>query len=266
MITENLESTGEDKGAGLSLAALARRRLLLDSGQGREAAVGETSENTRRRLVKGALAAAPIVLALRGQSALAATGCASPSAILSGNLSPGRTAQVCATGLSPGYWKVCQHLYRWSSAGMTPPTFSETCVSGMPSKTSKRLTEGTLFGQIPPFASSGSLAGYGAWRILAYPSQVDKGLEAFNINQIQLARHLIASYLNLKTVPNFPLTEAQLKAMWEQGSVDAYCPNGSGCTSAQLWSAQTVVCYLRNYTMDSASVSTDPIPWVCTSI
>lgn len=215
----------------------------------------------RRNLLKGGLAAGPVVLTLRGQSALAATGCASPSTIASGNLSPGHTQPVCGTGFSPGYWKVCQHLSQWRPF-LTAPTFKiGDCTTGMPK--SSPLTEGTRFNQISPFVNSGALGSYGAWRILAFPTVVDKDLAAFNINQVQLARHLIASYLNLKTVGStFPLNEAQLKSMWEQGSVDAYCPSSS-CTPTQLWTAQMTVCYLRNYTMDQTSVSQDPITWIC---
>ena len=130
---------------------------------------------------------------------------------------------------------------------------------------------GTLFGQLAPFTglgtTGGTLGSFSAWRILAYPTNVDKALEAFNMNQIQLARHLIATYLNFKKVgPTFPLTVAHMTAMWVNGSVDQYCPIGTGCTTAQLWTAQQVTCYLRNYTMDQPSVSTDPITWVCTGI
>ena len=268
MTNENSESTGQDKVQTPASGPLARPAILPASGHGFESTGGSSGEGTRRRLVKSALAAGPVVLALRGQSALAGTGCASPSRIFSGNLSPGHTPPPCGAGLSPGYWKVCQHLAEWASPGAVPaltaPTFSQSCSQGMPKGT--RLTEGTLFGQISPFVNSGTLSTYGAWRILAYPSQVDAALSAFNMNQIQLARHLIATYLNLKKVgPTFPLTLAHMKAMWEQGSVDAYCPIGTGCTTAQLWTAQQVVCYLRNYTMDPASFTAnpDPITWTC---
>lgn len=217
--------------------------------------------NVRRQLIRGGLAAGPVVLALRGQSALAATGCRSPSAIASGNLSPGRVPPPCGTGFSPGYWKVCQHLGAWSGA-LTAPTFPlGTCTTGMAS--ADPLTEGTLFNQIAPFANSGALGAFGAWRILAFPAKVDQNLANFSIVQVQLARHLIATYLNFKTVANFPVSLAQMQAMWEQGSLGLYCPLGTGCTSAQLWTAQQVVCYLRNYTMEQSSVSTDPITWVC---
>ena len=215
--------------------------------------------HVRRKLIRGGLAAGPAVLALRGQSALAATGCRSPSAIASGNLSPGRTPPPCGTGFSPGYWKVCQHLGQWSGA-LTAPTFPPgTCESGMPS--ANPVTPGALFGAILPFANSGSLGLISAWNILAYPTRVDKSLEAFSMVQVQLARHLIATYLNFKTVANFPVTEAQMRAMWEQGSSGSYCPAGTGCTTP--WTAQQVVCYLRNYTMDQTSVAADPVGWVC---
>lgn len=216
------------------------------------------SDLRRRRLVKSAIATGSVILTLKGQSALAATGCASPSRIISGvpSQKPG-TPPPCGVGKSPGYWKVCQHLGEWASAGVTAPTF-KSCVSGMPPKNSQ-LTEGALFSDL--FTGAGTLGVFGCWRILAYPTQVDKALEAFNTEQIQLARHLIATYLNSKTVANFPLTSIQIQEMWTEGSVGNYCPASVSCTVP--WTTRELVCYLRNYTMDSASVSLDPIPWVC---
>lgn len=233
------------------------------------------SENSRRRLVKGALAAAPAVLALRGQSALAGTGCASPSRIFSGNLSPGRTAPgPCGTGFSPGYWKVCQHLADWKrspndSGYYLVPSQFVTCSTGLPTPNSSApmysgaRNPGSLFSNF--FTGGDTLAGFSAWRILAYPSQVDAALSAYNMDQIQLARHLIATYLNYYYVgaSTFPLTLTQMQAMWNGGIGAGYCPIATGCSAAQLWNAQQIVCYLRNYTMDQASVSTDPVTWVC---
>ena len=215
------------------------------------------SDLRRRRLVKSAIATGSVILTLKGQSALAATGCASPSRIISGvpSHTPG-TPPPCGLGWSPGYWKVCQHLGQWASAGVTAPTFAN-CISGMPK--SAPLTTGALFSDL--FTGAGTLGPYGCWRILAYPSQVDKALEAFNMDQIQLARHLIATYLNSKTVANFPLTPTQIQEMWTEGSVGNYCPASVSCTVP--WTTRQLVCYLRNYTMDQASLSTDPITWVC---
>lgn len=216
------------------------------------------SDLRRRRLVKSAIATGSVILTLKGQSALAATGCASPSRIISGvpSHTPG-TPPPCGLGWSPGYWKVCQHLGEWASAGVTAPTFSN-CISGLPSKNAQ-LTEGALFSTL--FLGAGTLGSFGCWRILAYPSYVDKALEAFNMEQIQLARHLIATYLNSKVIPNFPLTPTQIQEMWTEGSVGNYCPASVSCTVP--WTTRELVCYLRNYTMDPASVSTDPITWVC---
>lgn len=240
----------------------------------------QVGENSRRRLVKSALAAAPAVLALRGQSALASTGCASPSRIFSGNLSPGRTPPPCGAGLSPGYWKNCQHLGGWSLSGRTSgyPTQFNACSSGLPTpnasapvypappSTYAGPNPGDLFSDF--FSGGGSLANFSAWRILAYPSRVDKALAEFNMTQIQLARHLIASYLNFYYVGSatFPLTMPQMQAMWNGGIGAGYCPMGTGCTASQLWNAQTIVCYLRNYTMDQSTLVSDTITWTCSGL
>lgn len=214
------------------------------------------SDLSRRRLVKSAIATGSVILTLKGQSALAA-GCASPSRLVSGAPSPGTgTPPPCVGGRSPGYWKTCQHLDEWPKP---PPTFVNICTDGLPGKDNELVTQGVLFGDI--FTGGGTLGSFGCWRILAYPSRVDKVLEAFNMEQIQLARHLIATYFN-RTVygSNFPLTFAQIQTMWTDGSMGLYCPDGAvSCTLP--WTTQELVCYLRNYTMD---VSDDlPGPWVC---
>lgn len=217
----------------------------------------------RRRLIRVGAGAGPVVLGLQGKSALAAVACASPSFVGSNNQSPGHLPPpTCVVGLSPGYWKTCQHLGNWRSP-MVKPTFNETCTSGMPK--SDPITPGTLFGDAAPFNGlAGGLATYGCWRILAYPSVVDKDLEAFNMAQVQLARHLIATYLNLLYFGSgFPVSEAQIRAMWQYGSIGQYCPLGTGCSPGQLWTSAQVVCYIRNYTMDATSVAADPIDWVC---
>jgi len=224
----------------------------------------EPRNRLRRQLLKVGAGAGPAVLALKGRSALAATGCASPSFVFSGNLSAAQTPPAgCATGFSPGYWKVCQHLINWKPPTTAPTFKAGTCTTGMPDPTNQ-LTTGTLFGQMAPFSgSAGALATYGAWRILAYPTIVDQELAQFNITQVQLARHLIATYLNLLYVgAGFPLTQTQISLMWSQGVFGQYCPNGSGCTAGQLWSAQTIVCYLRNYTMDQATIDSF-LDWTC---
>lgn len=214
------------------------------------------SDLSRRRLVKSAIATGSVILTLKGQSALAA-GCASPSKLVSGAPSPGTgTPPPCVGGRSPGYWKTCQHLDEWPKP---PPTFVNICTDGVPGKDNELVTQGVLFGDI--FTGGGTLGSFGCWRILAYPSRVDKVLEAFNMEQIQLARHLIATYLNSKTIANFPLTPTQIQEMWTEGSVGNYCPASVSCTVP--WTTRELVCYLRNYTMDPASVSTDPIAWVC---
>ena len=265
MNTEKPDSNHfNEKAADPASTEIAHDESYAAAVRGLNIAVAGTGENLRRRLVKGALTAAPVVLTLRGQSALAATGCASPSRIFSGNLSPGRAAPPpCGAGLSPGYWKTCQHLAEW--VGLTAPTFkpSYTCSSGVPDPNGMS-SEGAIFSSI--FQNTGGLGAYSCWRILAFPAQVDKTLSAFDMNEVQLARHLIATYLNFKRIgATFPVSLVQMQAMWN-GRLTGYCPIVTGCSPAQLWTAQTIVCYLRNYTMDQVSVGTDPITWVCTSI
>ena len=261
MNTEKPDTSKKSEGlASRPSIEIARANSSVSRIQDSPMAANASGENMRRRLVKGALTAAPVVLTLRGQSALATTGCASPSAVLSGNQSPGRTAKPCGAGWSPGYWKVCQHLPLWDGC-LTKPTYKTgyTCTSGNPDP-NQMTSEGTLFKTI--FANTGLLGDYSCWRILAYPAMVDKSLSGFNINEVQLARHLIATYLNrCKIGSSFPVTALQMQAMWD-GRLTGYCPLGTGCTALQLWTAQTIVCYLRNYTMDVVA-NPDPIPWVC---
>ncbi len=73
---------------------------------------GEGAGSTRRRLLKTAVMAAPVMLTVASRPALAGSRC-TLSGMMSGNLSgPEETCEGC----TPGYWRQQQHFGSW-----TPP-------------------------------------------------------------------------------------------------------------------------------------------------
>lgn len=205
---------------------------------------------TRRRLISGAAGGGAVLLALHARTVLGQTACASPSGTWSGNQSPRPGGPPpCVLGRSPGFWKQPQWFQgAWSMAGVAPPSFRNvdpaTCPTGLGELGPPDiLTPGTLFGAIfSPDVARTSMApgmdpmlGVGLWEILAFPASFG----AYG----QLARHCIAALLNARSIPDYPITEAQAKAMWSQGVGAGYCPMPTDCGSA-IWSAEQIIAYI----------------------
>jgi len=71
---------------------------------------------SRRRLITGGLAAAPILASLESRNALAVA-CLTPSGNLSGNVSTGAQAGIC-TGVSPATWDATNQML-WPAGTFT---------------------------------------------------------------------------------------------------------------------------------------------------
>lgn len=94
------------------------------------------------------------------------------------------------------------------------------------------------------------------WEILCYPSQVasEAGL---NVVTVQLARHLVAAYFNTYVVADYPLTRAQIVAMWQNtGGLGTWCPI-PGCSTG--WGPAEIICYLKR-TFDFIGFGPDDYP------
>lgn len=174
----------------------------------------ETVESAggRRRFVRGAGVAVPVVLSVWSANARStlATTCLSPSASASINLlhsRPDRKQDPC-TGRTPGFWYNCPktHPSTWAAAGGEGLLFSSIYAGGFPGLTMTQVM----------------------------------GLNG-NGDPYQLGAHLAAAYFNWKMgwVPNSVLSLADLQAMWA-GRFGTYTP-----TPGVTWGAQQIVDYLK---------------------
>lgn len=222
----------------------------MDSRQHDET-VGRTGQKSaavstgRRRFFRGAAGGAGVLLTVHAKTALGTGICKSPSATMSGNMSPRPgDGTTCSGGRSPGFWKVPQHFQYWGPAGATAPTFNigvTECASGMQNlELANILTPGTLLSAAG--ITGGSSTGVGLWAVLAFPNSFNPGG--------QLMRHLAAAWLNAgyftSAATKYPVTRPQIIAMWEATrSGGLYCPNliiGQTCTTG--WTADQVITYI----------------------
>lgn len=213
---------------------------------------------SRRRLFKGVAGGTGVLLSVHAKTALGTGLCRSPSATMSGNMSPRPgDGTVCSGGRSPGFWKQPQKFVNWGPAGATFPTFNVTvdvCASGMQALTlSNIVTQGTLLTNV---GFAGAPSGVGMWAVLAFPNDFNPGG--------QLLRHLAAAWLNAGLFTGaggkYPLTKQQVIDMWnatKPGSGGLYCPGvvlvGSSCTTG--WTSTQVISYISGmYDINASGV------------
>lgn len=167
----------------------------------------------RRRFAKaGAGASAGVLLTLASQPAMA-TVCTSPSGTVSGNTSRKPVATACG-GRSPGYWKT--HHYDWRSA----------LTNG------DALFKGTFYcgGRCSPMAKYTCFA-------VVDPTKVTNGDDPSNV-----AMHIMATLLNVRSKKIGFLTEPQVLAMWySYAQSGTYTP-----TIGVTWDGAKIVSYLKS--------------------
>lgn len=169
------------------------------------------SQRARRRFIRGAGLAVPVIMTVRSSSALSAQ-CFAPSAAASIALLHSRLDREHADclGRTPGFWKNAakpdhpNHNF-WVTAGGEGVLFSTVFGSGFPGKTLK------------------DVLGLGG-----------------NQNYEALGRHLAAAYLNhqIGWVPDTVLSVQDLIDMWN-GRAGSYSP-----TAGVTWNAGQIVTYL----------------------
>lgn len=212
--------------------------------------LGVPVSRSRRRWVSGIASGTGVLLAVQAKTALGTTVCQSPSAAISGNTSPrpGGTPSNCSGGRSPGFWKQPQHFGYW--VAVTPATFKvpvQSCAPGMQGLTAGDIkTHGTLVSSILPGATVP--AGTGVWAVLAFPTSFTNG---------QLMRHLLSAWLNAGYFPGYPLTKAQIVAMWNavQGG-GTYCPTNMSC-GLKGWGADQIITYIEGLYDFNAELETN---------
>lgn len=167
----------------------------------------------RRRFAKaGAGASAGAILTLASQPAMA-TVCMAPSKVCSGNHSP-KTVKIACSGVSPGYWKT--HHWAWKGA----------------------LTDGTsAFKSIfPPSLLCSALNPYSCFDIVD-PTKVANGADQNNV-----AMHIMATLLNVRSKRIDFLTENQVRGIW-----NAYARNGYYEPTVNVkWYGPDIVNYLKS--------------------
>lgn len=170
--------------------------------------------DARRRFAKTGLGAGAVIATLVSQPVLGAVpyNC-TISGHASGNVSTHGPDGNCQIGLSPGYWK--NHTSNWP-APFTPSQL---------------------------FKDAGGVSN----ALLNVSSTTDKTmLQVLNLGgggTTALARHVVGALLNAQQVaPNFPLSVAQVKAIWnEVVSTGQYQVNAS-----VTWTVDDVTNYLSS--------------------
>lgn len=176
---------------------------------------------SRRRILGGGLGAAPILLALQSQSALA-TMCTTPSRMMSGNLSDHGDKKTCMGGLSPGYWCQPQKFGDWKVAAPKLQTFKASTwqndSGGCPSLTSFFYT---LSAQSPTPPNN-------AERVKSISGVLQFGATFISV---------FGNTKNLKNVVPNPLTAStgtpqvnylRALSLWEVIAYPMECDNGTG--------------------------------------
>jgi len=184
----------------------------------------ETTENTRRRFLKGA-AATPVIMTVASRPVMGAY--CTPSAWVSGNLSDNGPKVDSCGGRSPGFWKARPD--KWSRTGYLPGT----CKNWSYKSTCKVYKDdGTKFNAV--FVSGN-------------PHYDNKTLmqvlwlEGYE-DPYQLGAHIVAAVLNAASKPNYGMSVADVQKIYSQlAMTGVYQPSvGDPMT------AQDIVKFIQN--------------------
>lgn len=189
----------------------------------------EASE-TKRRLLKGAAVAAPLLMTAASKPVMA--GICTPSAWVSGNLSDHGQERPCG-GKSPGYWK--QRPKDWPGI-YSPGNCTELDNMGMPKEMGCTVFDdsGTKFHMTSGGIFDGS---YFGGNTLMQVCHLDGTGDPY-----QLGAHIVAALLNAQTIPNYGMQPSQVIEIYRQ--LDAH---GEYTTSTgQKLGAEEVVLFIQN--------------------
>jgi hypothetical protein len=168
----------------------------------------------RRRFAKAGMGASGgAILTLASQPAMATLVCLSPSAAVSGNLSKPKSTAACA-GVSPGYWKT--HHWAWRGAGTNGSSLY-------------KLT-------FPTTSRCAALNAYTCFDIVD-PDKVTNGADPDNV-----AMHIMATMLNVRSKRIGFLTENQVRAIWNAYAAEGIYRPTLGVT----WNGAQIVAYLKS--------------------
>jgi hypothetical protein len=171
---------------------------------------------SRRRFGKaGAGVSAGVIMTLVSQPGMAQTLCVSASGAASANLSYHSEHLIACAGRSPGFWK--NHPEAWPSAGTSTDT--KYLALWNTSRVSK----------------SAPLSPYTCMQVVT-PQEVANGADPDNV-----AMHIMATLLNVRSGRIGFLTENQVRAIWV-----SYAATGTYQPSAGItWNGAQIVDYLK---------------------
>lgn len=151
----------------------------------------------RRRLLRGGLASAPVLLSLTSRPVTAAN-CTNASAHASANVSRQDRVYSCS-GRGPDYWRLPQNAQRW------PARFSATGNTNSNNQFTPTNSQATLFDNV--FGASGGYPGLTFLQVLSLNATMGRD---------GLARHCVAAVLNANAglTPSDVLSEVTVKNIW----------------------------------------------------
>lgn len=175
----------------------------------------------RRRFGKaGVGTSVGVILTLTSQPGMARLMCVSPSAEQSGNTSHAHKLQVACVGRSPGFWK--NHAEAWPSAG----TSTDAMFSAI-------FTTGTYRTTL--------LSPYSCMEVLDPKDIKQKGVPVVDADPDNVAMHIVATLLNVRSGRISFLTENQVTGIWNSYATKGYYEPTAGVK----WYGDKIVEYLK---------------------
>ena len=177
----------------------------------------------RRRLLRGGLAAGPVLMTVMSRPVLGQTTCLAASAMTSVAPSGNRTVSVCS-GLTPEQWK--------ARASQWPTPY---CATAETSAINKAVSyqEPTLF-HCPTTGLGGRVYGHRSMLDVIDLTQGGRNLDS-------LGRYIVAAMLNARAGRTPVLSEAGVRMMWNDLVHRGYYEPTAGIR----WTASEIVAYIK---------------------
>jgi hypothetical protein len=179
----------------------------------------------RRRLVKGGLGAAPVLMTLVSRPVLGDSRCFTPSGFHSMPTSDHGPSQFCA-GRTPGFWKQEQKFSEW------PAPYFPTTVTGPGGHEAARFN--AVLGAPSPYTDTAT-----------FVDVLRTDDPGFSGPPHDVARHVVAALLNVAKGWTPVLSEQLVKRIWSEywgtggGTVGFFEP-----TAGVRWSHEQIAFYL----------------------
>jgi hypothetical protein len=179
----------------------------------------------RRRLLRGGLAAAPVLLTVASRPVLGQTTCLAASAMTSIAPSGNRSVSVC-TGLTPEQWKAIADQWPSPYCATTQPgiTYFQTTIGGQ---------EPTKF-HCPTTGLGGRVYGTRSMIDVIDLTQGGRNLDS-------LGRYIVAALLNARAGRTPVLNETGVRMMWNDLVNRGYYEPTAGIR----WTSAEIVAYLK---------------------